>query len=518
MSPTKKAILVILDGYGKTENTKGNAISLAKTPYLDYLEETYPHTLLKTDSEAVGLPPHTMGGSEVGHYTMGAGQIIRQSLPNIDHHIETGDFFQNEALLKAIENVQKNDSSLHLLGMLSDAGIHSHIRHLFALLDLVKQNNLEKVFIHVIADGRDVAERSLSSYIALLENKIEELGLSSKVKITDIIGRYYAMDRDENWDRTKAATDLYTQVTNQTYPSPLEAIKAYCQESEESDYYFTPKKIGDPKQGLITEKDSIVFFNYRTDRAVQLTQVFVDPDFTAYQKPLSESPNFVCFGEYSNQADIAFTSPKNIPNLGKLLSQQGLKQLRISETEKFPHVTFFFNSQEKEAYPGEDRMEIPSPKVPSYAEAPAMSAIPLTEELIKQIKSQKYDLIVVNFANLDLVGHSADIEATIKATETVDSCLSKFIPIALENSYSLVVNGDHGNAEEMLTPEGEATASHSMNPTQVFVITQEYKAYSLKNKNHGLSDIAPTLLDLMNVDKPETMTGQSLIKLKEKSL
>jgi len=509
-----KALLIILDGYGKssTNSPEGNAVIQAKTPFLDNLEATEAHTLLKADSEAVGLPPNTMGGSEVGHYTMGAGQIIRQSLPNINHHIETKDFFKNEYLLKAVQTVQDNKSALHLIGMLSDAGVHSHINHLFALLDLVKQNNLPNTYIHIISDGRDVAERSLEKYLDQLQAKIAELRLEDQVKITDLIGRFYAMDRDTNWSRTKAATDLYTQLTTQTFATPQEALKDFYQESEESDYYLTPKKIGPADQGLIHSKDAVIFFNYRTDRAVQLTQTLVDPNFSEYPLPLSPSPYFVCFGEYSTLADVAFTSPKNIPNLGKLISQKGLKQLRISETEKFPHVTFFFNSQDHKAYAGEDRVEIPSPKVASYADAPEMSADKLTTRLSQEIQTQKYDLIVANYANLDLVGHSADLKAAIIAAEKVDQCLSQIVPLALENDYSILITGDHGNAEEMLMPDGSPSASHSMNPTQAFVLTSSHEKLTLSQRNHGLSDVAPTLLDLMQIDKPKEMTGESLIQ------
>jgi len=318
-------------------------------------------------------------------------------------------------------------------------------------------------------------------------------------------------DRDTNWDRTKEATDLYTQVTTQVFATSKEALQDYYTTSDKSDYYLTAKKIGQMDKGLIHSDDAVIFFNYRTDRAVQLTKAFVDPKFKAFDKPLDAPPYFVCFGEYSTIADVAFTSPKNIPNLGKLISQKGLKQLRIAETEKFPHVTFFFNSQDHEAYTGEDRIEIPSPKVASYAEAPEMSADELTTQLTQQIELQKYDLIVVNYANLDLVGHSADLQAAIKASEKVDQCLSEIVPLALDNQYSILITGDHGNAEEMLMPDGSPSASHSMNPTQAFVITQNYESYTLKTKNHGLSDIAPTLLQLMNIDKPNDMTGESLI-------
>jgi len=508
---SNKVILIILDGYGKGKEYEGNAIYKANTPFLDNLEANVPHTLLKADSEAVGLPANTMGGSEVGHYTMGAGQIVMQSLPYINNQIESGQFFENKELLGAINHAKENNSSLHLVGMISDAGVHSHIDHLYALIQLAKKHNLTKVYIHAIADGRDVPERSALDFINQIEQKISTLGLG---EITDVIGRYYAMDRDENWERTEQAYKLYTLGDGEAGAlplSPLSALTTFYQSSKESDYYLPAQKTADANTGLITGNDSVIFFNYRTDRAKQLTDAFTLEQFDHFKRDLEPLPYFVCFGEYTKIAPVAFKSQKVTQNLGKIISDANLHQLRIAETEKYPHVTFFFNSQNKEPYPQEDRIMIPSPKVASYAEKPEMSAIQLTDRLIPEIEQNKYDFIALNYANMDLVGHSGDIPATITACEIVDQCLAKLVPIAQKNGYSIVITGDHGNADEMTYKDGEVCPSHSMNPTQCFVLTDKYKTYTLNQNNNGLQDLAPTILELMALDKSNTMTGESLI-------
>ncbi len=513
MSTTnEKVLLIILDGYGKAPCGPGNAIELADTPTLDFLEKHNAKVLLKADSEAVGLPANTMGGSEVGHYTIGAGKVIMQSLPMINQQIEDGTFFQNKALLDAVSHVKTNNSCLHLIGMISDAGVHSHLEHLGALLKLAQQEKVEKVYIHAIADGRDVPERSVIKYL----KRIQELISEHKVgKITDLIGRFYAMDRDNNWQRTESAFKLYTDPNfahESLKNSTEEALTDFYTTSKESDYYLTANKIDSANEGLITGEDSVIFFNYRTDRAQQLTDAFTKNEFTHFKRDLKKLPFFVCFGEYSQVAAVAFPADKAEHNLASHLSSLGLKQLRIAETEKYPHVTFFFNSQNKEPYKNEERILIPSPKVPSYCEKPEMSAPEITEVLIPEIKKENYDLIVTNFANLDLVGHSGNLEATIKATEVVDQCLSKILPLAKEHKYHIVITGDHGNADEMLYEDGSPCPSHSMNPTQCIIIPFDDRQLNVVNELRGLQDIAPTVLKLMNIDVPTTMTGTPLFK------
>lgn len=500
-----KVLLIILDGYGKAADSEGNAIAQANTPTLDQLEAEVPHCLLKADSEAVGLPANTMGGSEVGHYTIGAGRIVLQSLPYINKQITTGDFFENPVLLDAIKVVQTNNSTLHLVGMISDAGVHSHINHLFALLELAKQKQVAKVCIHAITDGRDVPERSASKYLEEIQTKIQQQGLA---EVGDLIGRYYAMDRDQNWDRTEKAFKLYTEGNGETSSDPISALNNFYDNSKESDYYLPPQAV---TNNQIKSNDAVIFFNYRTDRAKQLTDAFTQANFTHFKRNLDPLPHFVCFGEYSQIAPVAFPAPKTTDNLGKIVSDAGLKQLRIAETEKYPHVTFFFNSQNKEPNANEDRILVPSPKVASYAEQPEMSAKEITAKLLPELAQQKYEFIVLNFANLDLVGHSGKIEPTIKATEVVDECLSQILPAAKQNNYSVVITGDHGNAEEMLYTNGEACPSHSMNPTQCFVITNQFEHYQLNSQNQGLQDIAPTILQLLGLAQPTSMTGKSLI-------
>jgi len=490
-----KTLLIILDGYGEGKDYKYNAVTRSNTPFLDNLRKKYPHTLLKTDSNAVGLPKNTMGGSEVGHFTMGAGRIVYQSLEEINQSIKEGEFYKLKKLKKAAEICRKNNSALHLLGMISDQGVHSHINHLFALLEFAKKEKLKKVYIHAITDGRDVEERSAEKFIKQINKKIKEIGLG---EIATIIGRYYAMDRDTNYERTKKAYELYTKGKGKKEESAIQAIKNEYKRGTKTDYYIEPIILN--KNGLIKTEDSVIFFNYRSDRAKQITEEFTKQT-TTY---------FVCFGPYSKTAPILFKPKKIKNNLGEFLSKKGKTQVRIAETEKYAHVTFFFNSQEKTAYKGETRIMIPSPKVASYAEKPEMSAEKITSTLSKEINKKNYDLIVLNYANCDLVGHSGDFEATKKAIETVDKCISELVPKALTKGYSIIITADHGNAEFMKYENGDNCPSHTLNPVICIIITKE-KIKISKSKNNGLKDIAPTILDLLKIKKPKEMTGTSLI-------
>jgi 2,3-bisphosphoglycerate-independent phosphoglycerate mutase len=495
-----KALLIILDGYGEGKDYPGNAVTRASTPFIDSLRKKYPHCLLKTDSEAVGLPPKTMGGSEVGHFTMGAGRVVWQSLEEINRSIRKDRFNNLTALKGAARRCKRNDSAIHLLGMISDEGVHSHLNHLYALLKFAKKKKLDQIYIHAITDGRDVPEKSAQKFIRKIEQKIRELGLQNKAKIATIIGRYYAMDRDNNLNRTKKAFNLYTKGKGRREESPLKAIKNEYARGTKTDYYIEPILLD--KAGLIKKQDSVVFFNYRTDRAAQITEMF--------EKEVK--PYFVCFGPYSKKSPVLFPAPKIKNNLSSILAQRGKKQLRIAETEKYAHVTFFFNSQIKKPFKGEKRIMIPSPKVASYAEKPEMSAPEVTEKLIHELESRReYDFIALNFANCDLVGHSGNLPAAKKAIKTLDQQLKRIVPLALEKGYDILLTADHGNAELMKYANGESCPSHSLNPVICILISNTFTKLRTNLKNKGLQNIAPTILKILKVRKPLAMKGKSLI-------
>lgn len=493
-----KLILIIFDGFGKGKKYKGNAIEYAKKPFYDQLFKTYPHTFLKASGESVGLPKGTQGGSEVGHFTIGSGRVTLQSLEEIDREIRNKKFFKNKALLSAIKNVKKHSSALHLVGMISDEGVHSHINHLLALLDLAKKHKLQKVYIHAITDGRDVPEKSAKKYIKKILKKNE---------IASIIGRFYSMDRDTNWKRTKKGYDLMVSGKGFEEKDPLKAIDHAYKRGDETDYYLKPMIIN--KKGTVKNNDSIIFFNFRTDRAKQLTLAFTDQKFNKF-KTKKIKTHFVCMGPYSKITPVAYPTPKIKNNLGEIISKKNLHQLRIAETEKYAHVTFFFNSQIKTPYKNENRILIDSPKVPSYADKPEMSAYKITKAVLKEIKKEKYALIVLNFANTDLVAHSANIKATTKCVEVLDKCISKIVPEAQKHNYEIILTADHGNAEYMLYENGEKCPAHSVNPVPFILISEKYRKAKLE-KGRGLRDIAPTILKIMNINKPMEMTGKSLI-------
>jgi 2,3-bisphosphoglycerate-independent phosphoglycerate mutase len=492
-----KVMLLILDGYGEGKKYKGNAVTNSNTPFIDDLRKKYKFSKLEASGNAVGLPKGTMGGSEVGHFTIGAGKIVWQSLEKINRAIKDKSFEKNKMILKAFKNVKKQKSDLHLMGMISDQGVHSHINHMFALMKLAKKQGIKKVYIHAIMDGRDVPARSGEKFFKKIKSQIKKIGIG---EIATIVGRYYAMDRDNNWARTEKAFDLYTKGKGIEESNPIEALKNQYANNIESDYYVEPIILN--SDGLIKNKDSVIFFNYRSDRAIQITEKFMKK---------RSKPVFVCFGPYSEKADIAFGAPKITTNLGKFISKKKMPQLRIAETEKYAHVTFFFNSQDKDSYKKEKRILIPSPKVASYAEKPTMSAKKITTALKKELKENDYKLVVLNFANCDLVGHSGNYDATLKAVETVDGELSKIIPFALKKDYDIILTADHGNADYMIYKWGkEPCPAHSMNPVMCMVISEKYKKIKMKRKG-GLRDIAPTILELMDYTKPKQMDGNSLI-------
>jgi len=500
-----KAILVILDGFGEAPESPGNAIRLAETPNIDMLRKKYPFGLLQACGEAVGLTEGSMGGSEVGHFTIGSGRITPQFLLEINRAIQDGSFFENEALKEAIYYAKKNEKALHLMGMISDKGVHSHINHLFALLEWAKREDLKEVYIHCIADGRDVKERSVKIYLKQLQDKINELGVG---KIASVIGRYYSMDRDKNWDRTKVGYDLIVHGKGEIFEDPIVAVNHfYAEDSKLTDYYL-PAILVD-RNGLVKDEDVLIFFNYRTDRTRQITAAFTHPAFEGGFEQDRKKVRFVCMGPYSNYAPIAFSVPEIKNNLNRWFAENNVKQLRIAETEKYAHVTFFFNSQIEHVVEGEDRIMVNSPKVSSYAQKPEMSAYEITDKVVEALVRADHDVIVINYANCDLVGHSGDLKATIKAVEIIDECIGKVHAVAMQAGYTFMLTGDHGNADDMLYPDGSKKPAHSMNPVIFLVADPNDEIRHVKDG--GLSDIAPTILKIMGIPKPDEMTGKELI-------
>jgi len=497
----KKVILIVRDGWGYSENPYGNAIMAAKTPNSDKYLIKYPSALLKCTGQDVGNPEGSQGGSEVGHLTMGAGRIVWQPQEMINNAINDGSFFKNPALLKAIENCQKNNSALHLAGLFSDAGVHSDTKHLYALLKLAKDNNLEKVYIHLVLDGRDVPEKSAISYVEKLNEKIEEIGIG---KIATVIGRYYAMDRDTNWERTKEASNLWIEGKGFEGTDAIEAINKAYERGDSTDYYVQPTLIN--RDGLIKNGDSFIWFNFRTDRSRQITAMMTEQTLCPEEWQNSLDLVWVCMGRYDESWDlpVAFLPENVVNNLSEVLSKNNKKQIKIAETEKYAHVTFFFNSQQETPFDGEDRIMVPSPKVPSYDLQPEMSASEVGEKVIDVIGN--YDFVLVNFANADLVGHSGKFEAVKKACEVVDEEVGKIVNKGIENNYVVIVGADHGNAESMLYKNGETDVSHGFDPVKFSFVGLENKI-----KDGGLKDVAPTILEILGIEKPVDMTGESLI-------
>ncbi len=483
----QKVLLCVLDGFGHGEPYEGNAILNANTPYFDELFANQPLALLDASGEAVGIPAGTQGGSEVGHLTMGAGRIVSQTLLTISRAIDSGEFFKMPPLLEATKG-----KAFHILGMISDQGVHADIRHALALLDFAKQQGLSNVYVHGIADGRDVQPQTLKTFVTQLQDHMDKIGVG---QLATLIGRYYAMDRDKNPERTQRAFDLLTKGTGQEATDPLAAIDAAYAGGLKSDYYLEPIVLN--KDGLIHAEDSVVFFNFRTDRAAQLTEQLIT----------DLNPNLLAFGPYTTKAPVLFPAPTVTNNLGSIIEANNLKQLRIAETEKYAHVTFFFNSQIKEPFAHEDRIMIDSPKVPSYADKPEMSAPEITQALLPELKKD-YAFVALNFANMDLVGHSGNYAATVKAVETIDQSLAQIVPAALKNGYTVLITGDHGNAEYMIE-DGEECPSHTRNPVPILAISDNKLAF--KEKTGGLQDIAPTILALLNLESPQEMTGQNLL-------
>ena len=510
MEDKKVTMLMILDGFGDNPNEQGNAVKLANTPNVDLLMKKYPTSKIKPSGLAVGLPEGQMGNSEVGHTNIGAGRIVYQELTRITKSIEDGDFFLNEEFIKAIENCKKYNSKLHILGLLSDGGVHSHNRHLYGLLELAKRRDFENVYVHCFLDGRDTPPASAENYIIELEEKMKEKGIG---KIATISGRFYSMDRDKRWERVKKAYDALVNGEGIKSANAVNAIESSYQK-EVFDEFVEPTVIttidGETPIAKIEENDSIIFFNFRPDRARQITRAIVDPNFNEFETKKMKT-YFVCFTSYDDtmpNVHIAFKKEQIKNTLGEVLSKNNLTQLRIAETEKYAHVTFFFNGGEEKQYPGEDRILVPSPKVETYDMKPEMSAYEVTKNVVEAIESKKYDCIILNYANPDMVGHTGNLDAAIKAVEAIDECVGKVVKAI--GKGNLIITADHGNAEQMIDYEtGEPHTAHTTNLVPIILITDNSK---LKLKDDGkLADLAPTILDLMNIEKPEEMTGESLL-------
>ena len=513
-----RVILVVRDGWGYSEEKAGNAVYLAHTPNNDRYLEEYPWTLLKCTGNAIGVPEGTQGGSEPGHLTMGAGRVVWQPLEEINRSIEDGSFHNNPALLDAVRHVNDKGSKLHLMGLHSDQGIHGTTHHLYALLELARREGLKRAFIHCFLDGRDVPERSAKAFIEETLRQIEEKGIG---EIASLVGRYYAMDRDTNWERTERAYDLLTLGEGYGETDALRAIDKAYRRGDETDYYLEPMVIkgaeGDPL-ATMDDGDAVIFWNFRSDRSRQITYALTQPDFDKFQRRKFPRVHFSCMSVYDQKLGlpVAFPQKEVENNMGKVLSDHGVRQLRIAETEKYAHVTFFFNSQVEEPYPGEDRILVPSPKVPSYDEKPEMSAEEITARLLQEIQRGVYGFILVNYANGDLVGHSASLEAGIKACEVVDRCVGEVVEVGLSEGYVIIVTGDHGNIETMFYPDGTPNPSHGVNSVPFILVSDEPGLrHAELCSGLGLSSVAPTILSLMGIEKSREMTGANIIKVKD---
>lgn len=502
---------MILDGYGLNEETKGNAVAQAKTPVVDRLMKEYPFVKGYASGMAVGLPDGQMGNSEVGHLNMGAGRIVYQELTRITKEIQEGTFFENPAFLKAIENCKKNNSALHLFGLVSDGGVHSHNTHLYGLLELAKRNGLEKVYVHAFLDGRDTPPASGKEYVKQLEDEMKKIGVG---KVASVSGRYYAMDRDNNYDRVKFAYDALTKGEGNKGTSATEAIQA-SYDNGKTDEFVIPTVIEENGKPVATinDKDSVIFFNYRPDRAREITRAFCDDDFKGFDR-VRKDIVYVCFTEYDPtipNKEIAFHKVSITNTFGEWLANNNMTQARIAETEKYAHVTFFFNGGVEEPNKGEDRILVNSPKeVATYDLKPEMSAYEVCDKLVTAIRSGKYDVIIINFANPDMVGHTGVESAAIKAVEAVDECVGKAVQAVLDVDGTMFICADHGNAEQLIDYEtGAPFTAHTTNPVP-FILVNYDKNYTLR-ENGCLADIVPTLIEIMGKEQPAEMTGKSLL-------
>ncbi len=535
----KTAMLLIMDGFGLAPEGPGNAITSAETPNLDRLMKEYPHTRLFASGKAVGLPEGQMGNSEVGHTNMGAGRVVWQELSRITNEIENGEFYENAVLCRLMDDLAKKQASfkavkgdisdgrpraLHLMGLLSDGGVHSHNSHLYALLEMAKRKGLKNVYVHCILDGRDVPPSCAEKYIAELQEKCAEIGVG---EIATIAGRFWSMDRDKRWDRIETAYRLYTEAHGRSAENADELLQKARQEGE-TDEFVVPGIVAhcrecdcklpycQKKDHTIQDGDSVIFFNFRPDRAREITRCIVDPDFDGFErKVVLKDIDYVCFTQYDAtipNVEIAFP-PQSLKNtLGEYVSNLGKRQLRIAETEKYAHVTFFFNGGVEEPYPGEERILVASPKVATYDLQPEMSAYEVTDRVLERIDSEELDLIIMNLANCDMVGHTGVFDAAVAAVEAVDICVGKIAEAIERTGGRLLVTADHGNADEMLDSEGNVVTSHSTNPVPLIYVNSEIRNAGNVTLHEGaLCDLAPTLLELMELPVPPEMEGKTLI-------
>jgi 2,3-bisphosphoglycerate-independent phosphoglycerate mutase len=508
----KPICLIILDGWGISENKDGNAIVLADTPNMDSYMKDFPNTTLNASGESVGLPEGQMGNSEVGHLNIGAGRTVYQEFTRISKSIREGDFFTNPELEKAFENATENDKKVHLMGLVSNGGVHSHLEHLKALVDMAKKKGIKRLYIHAFLDGRDVPPRSAVGYLEELDRYLEEKSLG---RVATVSGRYYAMDRDNRWVRTRKAYDALVYGKGKRFDSSVELVKnAY--ENDNNDEFVVPGIVDNngSNDGCIQDGDTVIFFNFRPDRARQLTKTFIWEDFSSFDRGVKPPKvYFLSMTLYDKKFDIPVAfPPQSIKNtLGEVLSINGIKQLRIAETEKYAHVTFFFNGGVEVPYAGEDRILIPSPDVAKYDQKPEMSANEVTEALTGKIREGLYDVIMLNYANPDMVGHTGFLKAAIKAVETVDNCVGKIVEEVKDAGGISMIAADHGNAEEMICQSSKGTVTaHSTSRVPFIFCSNEYRIAESR-KDYQLKDIAPTILYLLGIKKPEQMTGSSIV-------
>ncbi len=508
----KPIVLTIMDGFGFNPETNGNAIDFAKTPRLDRIFKECPTTQIGASGMDVGLPDGQMGNSEVGHTNIGAGRVVYQELTRITKSIADGDFFQNESFLKAVENCKKNDSALHLMGLLSDGGVHSHIEHLYALVELAKRNNLSRVYIHALLDGRDVPPSSAADFIDALNAKLNEIGCG---KLATVLGRFYGMDRDNRWDRVSKAYAALVYGDGILTQDAAKAVRASYEQVDEdgkniTDEFVLPTVVNGTER--IKSGDSVIFFNFRPDRAREITRTFVDDEFAGFtRKGGRQDVFYVCMTQYDASmpnVEVAF-KPQSLTNtLGEFISKNNLTQLRIAETEKYAHVTFFFNGGLEVMFPGEDRILVNSPKVATYDLQPEMSAIEVCDKVCEAIETDKYDVIILNFANCDMVGHTGFFDAAVKAVETVDTCVGRVEDSTLKMGGVMLLTADHGNADRMLDTDGSPFTAHTTNPVPFAVIGKDCEL----REGGKLCDISPTIIKLLGLQQPEEMTGSSIIK------
>ena len=507
----RPVVLMVLDGYGLNDNPEGNAIAMAKTPVMDSLMKDYPFVKGAASGLAVGLPDGQMGNSEVGHMNIGAGRIIYQDLTRITKAIEDGDFFENQALLAACKNAKENNTALHMMGLVSDGGVHSHNGHIYGLLELAKRQGVEKVYVHCFLDGRDTPPASGKEYVEALEAKMKEIGIG---EVASVSGRYYAMDRDNRWDRVERAYNALVKGEGVQAESATAGIQA-SYDADKTDEFVEPMVIVKDGAPVATVKDgdSVIFFNFRPDRAREITRTFCDDNFEGFDRGERVKTTFVCFTEYDvtiQNKQVAFVKEEITNTFGEFLAAHNMTQARIAETEKYAHVTFFFNGGVEEPNKGEDRILVKSPKVATYDLKPEMSAYEVCDKLVDAIKSDKYDVIIINFANPDMVGHTGVEDAAIKAIEAVDECVGKAVDALKEVDGQMFICADHGNAEQLIDETtGEPFTAHTTNPVP-FILVNADPAYKLR-EGGCLADIAPTLIELMGMEQPKEMTGKSLL-------